>query len=102
MNGYVLSPAAQADLGQIWDYSARTRSEEQADRCILGIRDACVALAEGRKKGRPADAIRPGYWKLAVISHLLFCRITETGLIDVVRILHQRMGVAAHLPGTRE
>ncbi len=97
MTGYVLSPAARADLGQIWDYSARTWGEEQADRYVLGVRDACAALADGSKRGRPIDAIRPGYRKLAVASHVLFYRITEAGLGDVVRILHQRMDVAAHL-----
>lgn len=34
---------------------------------------------------------------LAVQSHVLFYRVTDAGLIDVVRILHQRMDVAAHL-----
>jgi toxin ParE1/3/4 len=47
MTGYLLSPAAQADLGQIWDYSAQTWGEDQADRYVLGIRDACQALANG-------------------------------------------------------
>ncbi len=97
MKGYLLSPTAQADLGQIWDYSARTWGEEQADRYVLGIRDACQALADGSRQGRPVDAIRPGYRKLAVASHFLFYRVTGVGMIDVVRVLHQRMDTAAHL-----
>ena len=97
MTGYVLSPAAQIDLDQIWDYSAVMWGDEQAARYVLGIRDACRALADGRRKGRPIDAIRPGYRKLAVASHFLFYRITKIGQIDVVRILHQRMDVKAHL-----
>ncbi|MBV8614649.1 MAG: type II toxin-antitoxin system RelE/ParE family toxin [Acetobacteraceae bacterium] len=65
---------------------------------MLGIRDACQALADGSRQGRPIDAIRPGYRKLAVASHLLlFYRVTVAGVIDVVRILHQRMDAAAHL-----
>ena len=97
MKGYVLSPAAQADLSQIWDYSARNWDAEQADRYILAIRDACEAVADGRRQGRPIDDIRPGYRKLAVASHCLFYRITDAGLIDVIRILHQRMDVASRL-----
>ena len=99
MPGYLLSPAAQADLSEIWDYSAQNWGTEQADRYVRGIQDACNALAAGRKRGRPIDDIRPGYRKLAVQSHFLFYRITNIGLIDVVRILHQRMDVAAHLKG---
>lgn len=97
MNGYLLSPAAQADLGQIWDYSACKWGRDRTDRYILSIRDACDALADGSRHGRPIDAIRPGYRKLAVASHFLFYRISASGLVDVVRILHQRMNVAEHL-----
>ena len=97
MKGYVLSPAAQADLGEIWDYSARNWGAEQADRYILAIRDACEALADGSRHGRAIDDIRPGYRKLAVASHFLFYRFTDAGMIDVIRILHQRMDVASRL-----
>ena len=97
MTGYLLSPAAQADLSEIWDYSARNWGTEQADRYILRIKETGEDLAAGRKRGRPIDDIRPGYRKLAVQSHFLFYRVTDTGLIDVVRILHQRMDVATHL-----
>jgi len=97
MTGYLLSPAAQADLSEIWDYTARNWGTAQADRYILDIRDACAALAEGRRLGRAINDIRPGYRKLTVRSHFLFYRITDAGMIDVVRILHQRMDVATHL-----
>jgi toxin ParE1/3/4 len=97
MKGYVLSPAAQADLGEIWDYSARNWGAEQADRYIFAIRSACEALADGSRRGRAIDDIRPGYRKLAVASHFLFYRITGAGMIDVIRILHQRMDVVSRL-----
>lgn len=99
MAGYLLSPAAQADLSEIWDYTAENWGTEQANRYILAVRDACASLADGRRRGRAIDDIRPGYRKLAVLSHFLFYRVADTGLIDVVRILHQRMDVAARLQG---
>lgn len=99
MKGYILSPAAQANLGDIWDYSARQWGEEQANRYILGMRDACEALADDSKQGRAIDDIRPGYRKLAVASHFLFYRITDAGMIDIIRILHQRMDIASRLQG---
>jgi toxin ParE1/3/4 len=34
---------------------------------------------------------------LAAGSHTLFYRVTAEGLIDVVRVLHQRMDVGRHL-----
>jgi toxin ParE1/3/4 len=99
MTGYLLSPAAVADLEQIWEYTARNWGEDQAARYTIGIRDACRALAEGHRQGRPIDDIRPGYRKLTVRSHVLFYRVTDAGLIEVIRILHQHMDVAAHLRG---
>lgn len=98
MKGYILSPAAQVDVNEIWDYSARNWGEEQAERYISGIRDACDALANGSRQGRAIDDIRPGYRRLAVASHFLFYRITDAGMIDIIRILHQRMDAASRLP----
>ncbi len=97
MTGYTLSRSAQADLAEIWDYSTRHWGEDRADRYILAIREACDALADGRRQGRVIDAIRPGYRKLPIASHVLFFRRTAGGVIEVVRILHQRMDVTLHL-----
>ena len=97
MAGFVLSPAAQADIADIWDYTVEKWGLEQAERYVLGIRDACRELAEGTRVSRPADDIRPGYRKAAAGSHVLFFRVTDAGLLDVVRILHQRMDIGRHL-----
>jgi toxin ParE1/3/4 len=42
-------------------------------------------------------AVRAGCRKLAVGSHLMFHRVRDDGVIDIVRILHRRMDVARHL-----
>jgi toxin ParE1/3/4 len=97
MTGYRLSPSAQADLAEIWDYSARHWGDDRADRYILAIQDAWEALGDGRRQGRAIDAIRPGYRKLPVASHVLFFRVSTGGMIEVVRILHQRMDLTLHL-----
>ena len=96
MTGFVLSPAARADIGQIWDYSAERWGADQAERYVLGIRDACRDLAAGRMRGRAADDVRAGYRKAAVGSHVLFYRVREDGVLDIVRILHRRMDVPRH------
>lgn len=97
MTRYRLSPAAQADLGQIWDYTVERWGADQAARYTGSIRDACAELAAGRAQGRPIDDIRPGYRKHAVGAHFLFFRVGEAGSIDVIRILHRRMDVAARI-----
>ena len=91
----LLSPRAEADLEEIWLYTYRNWSIEQADGYHAAIVDTFDGLATGRKTGRVVD-IRDGYFKYAVGSHLVFYRLTERELI-VVRVLHQRMDVGRHL-----
>jgi toxin ParE1/3/4 len=97
MKGFVLSPAAKADLDGIWHYTFERWNIEQAERYVRDIVNACQALADERKAGRAVPEIRKGYYKLAVRSHFVFYRLTATGFVDVVRILHQRMDIPERL-----
>ncbi|PTM42653.1 type II toxin-antitoxin system RelE/ParE family toxin [Bosea sp. 124] len=92
---YRLSPRALTDLEEIWSYPAARWSPEQAESYHTTIMATFEGLAAGRKQGRPVD-VRAGYWKYPVGSHLVFYRLSETG-IDVMRLLHQRMDVRRHL-----
>jgi toxin ParE1/3/4 len=47
--------------------------------------------------GRACNDVRPGYRKDAVGSHTLYYRIGSDDVIDVVRVLHQRMDADRHL-----
>lgn len=47
--------------------------------------------------GRACDEVRAGYRKHAVGSHTLYYRNASADVIDVVRILDQRMDVDRHL-----
>jgi toxin ParE1/3/4 len=96
MREVLLSPAAQADIEGIWDFTAERWGEEQAVRYLQDIRDACQQLAAGTRKSRPVD-LRPGYHRSLVGSHGLYFRIANDGRIVVVRILHQRMDADRHL-----
>lgn len=97
MSGYRLSPAARNDLNDIWNYTLRQWGASQAERYVLSLRDACDALAAGRRQGQAIDGIRPGYRKLPVGSHFLFYRLDPPARIEIIRILHQRMNVPSRL-----
>lgn len=92
---YRLSRQAEADLEEIWLYSFKTWSIEQADRYHNDLMATIEALSLGFKIGR-AVVIREGYFKQPVGSHVIFYRGSGSGL-DIVRILHQRMDVNRHL-----
>ena len=97
MSGYVLSPAARADLEQIWDYTAATWDDDQAENYVRDIQRAIERVVDNPMIGRVCDDVRPGYRKHPVGSHILYYRIHGVDVIDVVRILHQRMDVDRHL-----
>lgn len=94
---YLLSPAAQADLEQIWDYTHDRWRVDQAEDYLRELQRAVNRIAANPRIGRACDEIRPGYRKLAAGSHTLFYRVTAEDVIDVMRILHQRMDVDHHL-----
>lgn len=90
MSGYVLSPAAAADVDAIWDYGQERWGPGQAELYALSLKLAFEPVAADPRRGRACDEIRPGYRKFAVGAHMLFYRPHSDG-IDIVRVLHQRM-----------
>lgn len=97
MTRYAFTPRARADLSEIWNYTARRWDPGQADRYIRQIEAVCADLAAGRKQGRSAASVRPGYFRCAAGSHVLFYKTGDAGTLEIVRILHQRMDVERHL-----
>ena len=97
MSRYLLSPAAQADLEEVWDYTAERWDVDQAEEYLRGLQHAIERAAANPRVGRGCDEIRPGYRQLAAASHTLYYRLSADGTVDVVRVLHQRMDVDRHL-----
>ena len=97
MSRYVLSPAARVDVEQIWDYTCDRWGEDQAEKYVRGLQRAIDRVVENPAIGRACDEVRSGYRKHAVGTHTLYYRIADEDLIDVVRILHQRMDFERHL-----
>jgi toxin ParE1/3/4 len=95
MSRFVLSPRAQADLDEIWGYTAQRWGTGQAERYIRLIGAVIHALADQPGRGKRCDNIREGYWKLPAGSHVVFYRHLH-GRIEVGRILHNRMDFERH------
>lgn len=94
MKALAFSPAAQADISDIWDYSADRWGPDQADSYTDAIRDTCHALAAGTKQGRPS--ILPNFQKYLCNSHIIYFQ-AHTNRLEIIRILHQRQDVEQHL-----
>jgi toxin ParE1/3/4 len=96
VTGYVLSPAARTDLDTIWTFGEAQWGAARAERYTREIQRAVETVANDPRRGRPCDEIRDGYFRFAVGSHLLFYR-RRADVVDIVRILHQRMDFDQHL-----
>ena len=96
MSRYVLSPAARADLEQIWEYSSERWDDDQAEEYLREVQRAIQRIVSNPTIGRSFNDVRRGYRKHAVGSHTLYYRIGSDDVIDVVRVLHQRMDADRH------
>lgn len=97
MRKILLSPAATADLEDIWDCTEKRWDADQAEEYLRELQRAIERAAANPAIGRPCDEIRAGYLKRAGGSHVLFYRLIGDDTIDVVCVLHQRMDVDRHL-----
>lgn len=89
------TPAARADLAEIWDYTAQHWDSDQADRYIDELHGVCLALAAGEAASRPLE-LRTGTSKARAGSHMIYVR-EGADTLDVMRILHGRQDVDRHL-----
>jgi toxin ParE1/3/4 len=95
---YKISNKAAEDIENIWLYTYENWSLEQADRYINLIFDEIEFLADNPGSGKDFDSIRKKYRYSRVKSHLIFYRqVDKQRLIEVIRILHQRMDIEERL-----
>ena len=88
---------AAGDLDEIWDYSAMTWGEAQADRYLQDIRSGAARLADGLASGTAESHIKPNLRRLVVRSHVIWFRVAGPEL-RVVRVLHQSRDAGVQLP----
>lgn len=96
-NRYRLSKQAIKDLNDIWFYTKERWSKEQADNYYNLIVSEIKFVADNFMTGKSAEQTRHNYRFTKVKSHLIFYRKTEEDLVEVVRILHQRMNIKNRL-----
>jgi toxin ParE1/3/4 len=97
MKVYRLSPAAEADLDDIWAYTAESWSPEQAEIYVSRLFAAFVKIGQNPGLGQKADWIIPGYRRFRCGHHLIFYVTAGADPANVVRILHEKVDVVRHL-----
>jgi toxin ParE1/3/4 len=93
---YRISATTIKDLDGIWEYTFINWSKDQADRYHNLLMNEIEFVAENRSSGKSMDHIKEGYFVTYVKSHMIFFKRNE-GIVEVIRILHQKMDVESIL-----
>ena len=88
-----ISTEALSDLEEIWIYTLKKWSKEQADRYYSLLIDDIEFLQSNYHIGKSAEYIRPGYRVSFVKSHIIFYKIVDDQKLEVIRILHQSVNI---------
>lgn len=96
MPAITVSPAARADLVDIWKYTATTWNAEEADAYLDSLEGGIERLNVYPKLGIDYGHVLPGYRRLHIERHGVFYKILEQEVL-VVRILHEEMDAPRHI-----
>ncbi|HEX6983191.1 MAG TPA: type II toxin-antitoxin system RelE/ParE family toxin [Balneolaceae bacterium] len=94
---YRISEKAIADLEEIWIYTFKNWSFEQADRYYHSIISEIEFIANNPSLGKSMGHVKEGYRASEVKSHLIFYKTGIDNIVEVVRILYQRMDIENRL-----
>ena len=90
---YRISAKALEDLENIWLYSYRKWSREQADKYHRLIIEEIEFIVSHYELCQNVDYIRTGYKVAKVKSHLIYFKKSNDDIIEIIRILHQKMDI---------
>lgn len=97
LNSYQLTTRAVDDLSDIWNYTFDTWSETQADRYYQMLLGHFQDIADGLMVGKLYADIIPGLFGSVIGQHIIFYRRVQEDLIEIVRILQNRMDLRKRL-----
>ena len=94
---YRISRRADTDLDDIWIYTVHRWSKKQADQYLRLILNKIEFVATNFYTGKAVEHNRVKYRVIKIKSHLIYYRRVENDIIEIVRILHQRMEIPKQL-----
>lgn len=97
MGKYQLTNRAVQDLSDIWNYTFDNWSEQQADTYHQQLVNAFESIASNPDHSLGYDGIRSDLFGFKVNRHIVFYRIISNELVEITRILHERMDLKNRL-----
>ena len=93
---WVMRPAAEADLSDIWHHGAAAWGVEQADRYADGLFAVFDLLTEFPELSREREEFTPPVRIHPSGSHLVIYRLEGQG-VEIIRILHSHQNLTIYL-----
>ncbi len=93
----ILRQEAINDLTEIWNYTAETWTETQADKYYETLKLACMDISQNPKRGRAYFEISKNLFGYRINRHIIFYQCVTSEEVEVIRILHERMDLKVQL-----
>lgn len=97
MATFYISNKAVEDLNDIWDYTVKTWSLNQAEIYYSLLMDSCQELANKPSQDKSYDVVEKNVLGFKTGEHIIFYQIVSLKEIEVVRILHVMMDMKNHI-----
>ena len=92
-----ISNKAEEDLIEIWEYTYEKWSINQADKYYEILIGGINSIGKEPNLGKSYGHARKGYYGFKIKSHIIFYRINNGNILEIIRILHQRMDLPNQL-----
>ncbi len=96
MKPFLLTPLAEQDIGDIWDYIAAD-SLDAADRVLTGLENAIFRLAKTPGVGHLREDLADRRHRFFLVYSYLIVYRSETKPLQVIRVLHAARDVQSLL-----
>lgn len=97
MANYRKGPLVNSDMRAIGRYTQKQWGSAQRRTYLTQLVERYIDLAEHPHSGKACDYIRAGYRKYPQGKHVIFYRVADDGVIEIVRVLHERMDYKQHI-----
>jgi len=88
-----ISKKASKDIDDIWEYTFKNWSFDQANKYFNLIMDEIEYLSNNFNSGKSINHIKLGYKVSKVKSHYIFYKSSRNNELEIIRVLHQKMDI---------
>lgn len=85
------------DLTNIWEYTLVKWSERQADYYYEMLISSCTEIANAPDLGKEYHSIASDLFGLRANRHIIFYRVLDSQIVEIIRILHVRMDLKSRI-----